>query len=125
MQERETTTMTTYTIRRADEREGLLGLARRFLGDASRWPELYEANRSTIGHNPTALRAGQALHIGSACWDEIAEGKRSYEVQPADVVDGLRGIARKLYADDTRWHELYVMNLGVIGDEPEHLQPGQ
>ena len=38
-------------------------IAKQYLGDANRWRELYEANKTTIGENPSAIRVGMVLKI--------------------------------------------------------------
>lgn len=38
-------------------------LAEQHLGDAARWPELYELNREAIGENPNLLQPGQRLRL--------------------------------------------------------------
>ena len=113
-----------YTVQPADEVEGLLAIARRLYGDASRWPEIYEANQAVIGSNPTAVWAGQQLRIPGL--ESAQSGHVSiYVVQSADVHGGLMGIAHRLCGDPERWREVYAFNKGVIGDPPGHLQAGQ
>jgi nucleoid-associated protein YgaU len=48
----------TYTVRSGDS---LSKIAKKLLGNANRWPELYELNRDTIGDNPNVIYAGQIL----------------------------------------------------------------
>lgn len=43
--------------------ETLASIARRAYGDATRWKELFDANRQVIGSNPAQLVAGMVLHI--------------------------------------------------------------
>lgn len=38
-------------------------IAKQYLGDANRWREIYEANKATIGENPSAIRVGMMLKI--------------------------------------------------------------
>ena len=38
-------------------------IARRFYGDAKKWPRIYEANKSLIGDNPDLIQPGQNLVI--------------------------------------------------------------
>jgi nucleoid-associated protein YgaU len=51
---------TQYTVRAGDS---LPRIAKELLGDEARWPELYFVNASTIGPNPSDLRAGQKLQL--------------------------------------------------------------
>ncbi len=48
-----------YTVRRGDT---LSGIARKQLGDASRWPEIFELNRDVID-DPDQIFPGQVLLI--------------------------------------------------------------
>ncbi len=115
-----------YTVQPSDEAEGLLGIARRLYGDASRWPELYDANHPIIGNNPSVIRAGQELSVPD-CADasERPMAIRIYEVRPSDIPEGLPGIARRLYGTPRRWQQIHASNKGVIGDDPHYLQAGQ
>jgi nucleoid-associated protein YgaU len=115
-----------YTVQPADAERGLLAVARRLYGDPDRWPALYDANRAVIGNNPAVLRAGQHLVVpGLRAAPGPGGGARVYVVQPGDARAGLRGIAEHLYGDPDRWPELYAVNRGVVGDDPDRLQPGQ
>ncbi|UCD28933.1 MAG: LysM peptidoglycan-binding domain-containing protein [Planctomycetota bacterium] len=49
-----------YTVK---ESEGWTALAERFLGDASRWPELYELNRERVPHNYNLRPAGTVIEL--------------------------------------------------------------
>jgi len=49
----------TYTVQKGD---GLMGIARRFYGDASMWRGIYEANRDRIS-NPDLIKVGMVLTI--------------------------------------------------------------
>lgn len=50
----------TYTVGRG---ETLGSVAKEVLGDANRWPELYEYNKDAIGNNPNKLKPGTELQI--------------------------------------------------------------
>jgi nucleoid-associated protein YgaU len=43
------------------EGDTLSSIARRLLGDGSRWREIHLANRETIGPDPDALKVGMLL----------------------------------------------------------------
>jgi nucleoid-associated protein YgaU len=49
-----------YTVK---EGEGWSALAERYLGEGSRWPELYELNRERIPRNPNILPAGTVIEL--------------------------------------------------------------
>lgn len=50
----------TYTVRAGDS---LSAIAKKLLGDESRWTELHQANRGIIGSNPNRLNAGMVLRL--------------------------------------------------------------
>ena len=50
----------TYTVKRGDT---LWGIAARYLGNGSRWPQIYNANKAVIGSNPNLIRVGQVFRI--------------------------------------------------------------
>lgn len=50
----------TYTVVYGD---CLWNIAKKFLGNGSRWQEIYNLNKSVIGSNPNVLRVGQKLTI--------------------------------------------------------------
>lgn len=51
-----------YTVRRGDS---LSKIARKQLGDANRWPEIFDLNRSVI-NNPNVIFPGQVLLLPAA-----------------------------------------------------------
>ncbi|MBM3276291.1 MAG: hypothetical protein FJZ00_14150, partial [Candidatus Sericytochromatia bacterium] len=53
----------TYTVGNMDRATGLSGIARHYLGDASRWKEIYDLNKDLIGDNPNLVIAGQKLRM--------------------------------------------------------------
>lgn len=116
-----------YTVQPSDVLEGLQGIARRLYGDERRWTALYEASRCLLGHNPTVLRPGQQLIVpaGEQEVDLRTSAAHVYVVQPVDIVEGLRGVARRTYGSPERWAEIYAVNCGTIGSDPQALQPGQ
>lgn len=50
----------TYQVRPGDS---LWAIAKRTLGDGSRWREIYEANRASVGPDPNVLQVGAVLRI--------------------------------------------------------------
>lgn len=50
----------TYTVKRGDY---LAKIAREQLGDASRWPEIYNLNKAVIGANPNLIYPGQVYRL--------------------------------------------------------------
>ena len=51
---------TTYVVQPGDT---LRSIAQEQYGDASQWPQIYDANRDVIGPDPDALIAGTTLTI--------------------------------------------------------------
>jgi nucleoid-associated protein YgaU len=117
---------TLYTVQPADEGDGLTGIARQLYGNADRWTTIYEANQHIIGSNPNIVRAGQQLAIPGLVSGVSEPGPaRVYVVQPADLYDGLAGIARRVCGRAELWEQIYRVNHGVIGANPQRIQPGQ
>lgn len=115
-----------YTIQPGDVIKGLLGIAERLYGDSRHWIGLYEANRLIIGINPNIIQPGQQLIVPLPEGDAVApKAMRIYIVQPFDLPEGLPGIARRVYGDADRWQEMYRINQGIIGTNPQQLQIGQ
>lgn len=56
----EPTAPTEHTVVSGDN---LSLIAKQYYGDANRWREIYEANKTTIGENPSAIRVGMVLKI--------------------------------------------------------------
>ncbi len=50
----------TYTVKPGDT---LWAIAKKALGDGSRWKEIYDKNKSVIGKDPNKLKPGQVLRI--------------------------------------------------------------
>ncbi|MET9884534.1 LysM peptidoglycan-binding domain-containing protein [Streptomyces sp. NPDC006430] len=48
--------------------------------------------------------------------------KRTYTVRAGD---SLSAIARRELGNEARWRELYAMNKGVVGSNPDLIRPGQ
>lgn len=50
----------TYVVKPGDS---LSKIAKELLGDAKRWPEIYELNKALIGDNPNLIHPGQELKL--------------------------------------------------------------
>jgi nucleoid-associated protein YgaU len=98
--------------------DSLSKLARRYLGSAKRWPELYAMNRGRVS-DPALIRVGQVLALPGA---STASGRgRTYVVRPGD---SLFKIAGSQMGNGSRWHSIYQANRGSIRDA-RMIFPGQ
>lgn len=112
-----------YTVQPEDRVRGLLGLAQWFYGEAARWVDLYRINHAMIGDDPLALWPGQQLIFA---YDPTrAPQVVLYHVQPEDFKQGLPGIALRAYGDARKADQIYRVNRGIIGENPNLLQAGQ
>ncbi|MFE2166317.1 LysM peptidoglycan-binding domain-containing protein [Streptomyces sp. NPDC059447] len=74
-------------------------------------------------HTPTPMSAAhKAVPAAPAAKPMPAAKKRTYTVQSGD---SLSAIARRELGNEARWRELYAMNRGVIGANPDLIRPGQ
>lgn len=64
----------TYAVKSGDT---LSSIAKATLGDASRWRELYDLNKSAIGANPNVLRVGLTLKLPSGAKAAGASAEKS------------------------------------------------
>lgn len=106
---------TDYTVQRGDN---LWDIARKQLGDATRWPEIYQLNQDILANHPNLIHVGDQLHLPGN--NEIASG--DYVVKPGD---NLWDISRHNLGGGQHWSELYQANEGVIGSNPNLIHPGQ
>jgi len=109
-----------YTVQPGDN---LWDIAKRNLGDGSRWGEIYKMNADVIGQNADMIHPGTSLHMpdGSSIASGASEGSK-YIVQPGD---NLWDISQQHMGGGQNWNELFKMNQGVIGDNPRMIFPGQ
>lgn len=104
------------TVHAVQAGESLSLLARRYLGSARRWPEIYYLNSHKIA-NPQWIYPGQRLAIP-------AGGPRAgarYLVRSGDT---LWTIARRETGDGAAWPAIYQANRSRIAD-PHWIYPGQ
>jgi nucleoid-associated protein YgaU len=112
-----------YTVQPEDRVRGLDGLAQWFYGEAARWVELYRLNQPVIGDDPLALSPGQQLILAYDTSSPLQVAL--YHVQQDDFRLGLAGIALRAYGDPGMAAEIYRVNRGTIGENPDVLQAGQ
>lgn len=107
-----------YTVRSGDN---LWDIAKKHLGDGSRWTEIYHLNMDAVGSNPSLIHPGLELKMPGS---DIAQATDAgqYTVQPGD---NLWDISQKHLGDGSRWGELYKANMDVVGDNPRLIFPGQ
>ena len=108
-----------YEVRPGDT---LWAIAERHLGDPSRWPELFEANRSRLA-NPHLIRPNQKLSLGTV--KQASRASRAsdgtYTVRPGDT---LGKIAQRQMGKAADWPVLYALNRGTLAS-PHQIYPGQ
>lgn len=115
--------------------ECLWDIAEQALGDGTRWPEIWDANRDRLaaaGHgDPNVLLVGWVLELPSASasppGDEGSPPAADHTVQPGDT---LTQIAADRLGDPGRVDEIVALNLGrpqSDGDalaDPDLIRPG-
>ncbi len=120
MNEAGTEKVGSYHVNRGDN---LWDIAKKNLGDGSRWTEIYKMNTDVIGANPSLIHTGIDLKLPGADATQISDaGVADYTVQPGD---NLWDIAKDKLGDGTRWDELFDANKAVIGDNPRMIFPGE
>jgi nucleoid-associated protein YgaU len=105
----------TYTVQPGDT---LSGIAQQQLGDASRWPEIFLLNRSSIRH-PDRISPSQVLTLPGDT--PMQPPPRIYIVRPGDT---LSGIAQRELGNASRWPEIFERNRDVISN-PDRIFPDQ
>lgn len=107
-----------YTVQHGD---CLWDIAKKNLGDGSRWTEIYKLNSDLIGSNPNLIHTGLDLKMPGADATQISDAGQ-YTVQPGD---NLWDIAQDKLGDGSRWGEIFKANEAVIGDNPRLIFSGQ
>ena len=105
---------TTYVVKRGDT---LTRIAQQQLGDGSRWPEIFLANRATI-RNPNLIRVGQVLTLPTG--PAQVPQPRIHVVKRGDT---LSRIAGKELGQQSRWTKIFEANRSVITN-PDVIVPG-
>lgn len=112
-----------YEVRPGDT---LWAIAERHLGDATRWPELFQANRSRIA-DPHRIYPRQKIQLGGvqqasrASRDVSSRQAGTYTVKPGDT---LGGIAQRQLGKASQWPVLYALNRETLAN-PDRIYPGQ
>jgi LysM repeat protein len=115
-----------YEVRPGDT---LWAIAERQLGDPTRWPELFEANRSRLS-SPHLIRPNQRLELGSVQLATRSSGGSRAQSQPSGALytvksgDTLGKIAQRHYGKASDWPVLYSLNRSTIAN-PDAIYPGQ
>ncbi|MBO9541408.1 N-acetylmuramoyl-L-alanine amidase [bacterium] len=104
-----------YSVKDGDT---LWGIAKKHLGNGSRWPEIYDLNKDKI-KDPNVIGPGMVLRMPGGS-KPVTSAQGTYTVKDGDT---LYGIAKKLLGDGTRWPELYNLNKDKIKD-PNVIYPG-
>lgn len=116
-----------YVVQSGDS---LSVIAGRALGDAYRWPEIFELNRGLIGNNPNLIHPGMKLVLPGDPAPapappppppEPEAPTGNYVVQSGD---SLAAIAERHLGSWERWPELYERNRDRIGPSPDLLPIG-
>jgi nucleoid-associated protein YgaU len=98
----------------------LSNIAERYLGDRSRWPEIFALNRGALA-SPDLLHPGAVLRLPpDAIGLPVAPATRTHVVGRGD---SLWHIAGEQLGDPGRWPEIFALNRGTISS-PDLLQPG-
>jgi nucleoid-associated protein YgaU len=98
----------------------LSNIAERYLGDRSRWPEIFALNRGALA-SPDLLHPGAVLRLPpDAIGLPVAPATRTHVVGRGD---SLWHIAGEQLGDPGRWPEIFARNRGTISS-PDLLQPG-
>lgn len=105
-----------YTVQSGDN---LWDIARKHLGDGTRWGEIYKLNEGIIGDNPRLIMPGAELKLPG---DANLAMSGDYTVQPGD---NLWNISKDHLGGGQNWHELYSENAQTIGSNPDLIHPGQ
>lgn len=118
----------TGRIYRVQPGDTLWAIAQKTFGDPTRWPELYQANRSRLA-SAHLIRPDQTLELGSvqqasrgsARKTSASSGGSRYVVKPGDT---LGTIARRHFGKASQWPVLYSLNQDRLAD-PHRIFPGQ
>jgi nucleoid-associated protein YgaU len=101
-----------YTVQTGDT---LSKIAQTFLGDAGKFPVIFEANKEVI-KDPNLIYPGQMLRIPKTSSEE-----QYYTVQAGDT---LSKIAKTFYGAANKYTVIFEANRDILND-PNTIHPGQ
>ena len=84
-------------------------IARRTLGDANRWREIWDANRAQIP-NPNVIQVGMVLQLPGAATEAPASQPGSTGTYTVRSGDSLSRIAGVVLGSPGRWREIWNLN---------------
>ena len=105
-----------YTVKKGDS---LSKIAKRFYGDAMKYPQIFEANRPMLS-DPDKIYPGQNLRIPKV-EGTYSSSLATYEVQPGDT---LGKIAKSELGDASKYMAIYEANDDIL-DDPNSIKVGQ
>lgn len=105
-----------YTVKPGDN---LWDIAKKNLGDGTKWQDIYRLNQDVVGANPDLIHPGAQLNLGDG---SHITANADYTVQPGD---NLWDISKEHLGGGQNWNHLYHQNANVIGDNPSLIHPGQ
>jgi len=105
-----------YTVKPGDN---LWDIARKNLGDGTKWQDIYKINQDVVGSNPDLIHPGAQLNLGDG---SHVTANADYTVQPGD---NLWDISKEHLGGGQHWNHLYHQNANVIGENPSLIHPGQ
>ena len=106
-------------------KDSLSKIAREILGDEGRWDEIYNLNKCTIGPDPSLIKIGQKLILPNDGQPQKRTTQSFVEFVIVKHKDSLSKIAKEFLGDEQRWDEIYNLNKGTIGPDPNLLKIGQ
>jgi len=108
--------------------DSLIRIAKQYLGDGSRWEEIYELNRDQLDR-PEALKVGMKIKLPAITPEQPeSEGSqpssRAADTYTVKTGDNLASIAGETLGDRTRWREIFEANQDQLSD-PDAIRVGQ
>ncbi|MGV8910696.1 MAG: LysM peptidoglycan-binding domain-containing protein [Propionicimonas sp.] len=121
-----TTTEAGYVEHVVTRGDTLSGLAKTYLGDADRWPEIFQASTGITQPggrhltNPDLIITGWTLRIPAAT-SSPATSTAGYVDHLVSRGDTLTGLAKTYLGDAARWPEIFAASTGLRQPDGRHL----